>query len=92
MFEVLESLAVAAIPDFWNDLGSFSRTFSILIVSRCRCGDQNCYARTDKIFVEWQHYFSIIVLEIAGNESECSIFGVAALLRLLLTLEAKFTV
>ena len=42
---------------------------------------------TDKRFVEWQHHFSVLVLEIASNESEYSIGGFATFLCLLLPLE-----
>ena len=38
-------------------------------------------------FVEWQHHFSVLVLEIAGNKSEFSIGGVATFLCLLLRLK-----
>ena len=42
---------------------------------------------TDKRFVEWQHHFSVLVLEIAGNESKYSIGGFAIFLVLLLPLK-----
>ena len=48
------------------------------------CKFQVC---TDKIFVDWQHHFSVLVLEIVGNESEYSIGSFAAFLCLLLPLE-----
>ena len=40
----------------------------------------------DKRFVEWQHHLPVLVLEIAGNESEYSIGGFASSLCLLLPL------
>ena len=43
--------------------------------------------RTDKRFVEKQHHFSVLVLEIAGDESEYSIGSFTAFLCLLLSLE-----
>ena len=42
---------------------------------------------TVKRFVEWQHHFFVIVLEIPGNESEYIIISFAALFCLLLPLE-----
>ena len=44
---------------------------------------------TDNRFVEWQHYFSVLVLvlAIAGNESKYSIAGFATFLCLLLPLK-----
>ena len=41
---------------------------------------------TDNRFVEWQHHFSVLVLGIAGNESEYSIGSFAAFLCLRLPL------
>ena len=80
------------IPDFWSTLESFRWTFSILIMSQLRCGDQNCIecsrcTWTEKKCVEWQHHFSVLILEISGIESEYPIGSFAAFLCLLLPLE-----
>ena len=69
--EVLEPLTVAVIPDFWDHVIRFLMDFLYFnyVSLSMRGPDLYCLfqAWTDKRFVEWQHHFSVLVLEIAGN-------------------------